>query len=102
MIKELTKEDFDSQVLKNNKKVLVDFYADWCGPCKMQSPILEEFARQGVDIDIVKVNIYTERGLATKYGIYSIPTLMLVKNGEILKTEPGFKNILALNEFIKD
>ena len=102
MIKELTNDNFDDQVLKNNKKVLVDFYADWCGPCKMQTPILEEFAEQEKDIDIVKVNIDNERDLATKYGIYSIPTLMLVKDGEILKTEPGFKNISALNEFIKD
>ena len=102
MIKELTNKDFDNEVLKSKKKVLVDFYADWCGPCKMQTPILKEFAEQGLDIDIVKINIDNERELATKYGIYSIPTLMLVKNGEILKTEPGFKNISALNEFIKD
>ena len=67
----------------NNEKVLVDFYADWCGPCKMQSPIVDAIADEHPEIKVGKINIDDEMDIAEKYGIVSIPTLLIFKNGEI-------------------
>lgn len=94
MIKYLEK-DFNKEV--ENKRILVDFYADWCGPCRMQSEVLNGFD----NIDILKVNIDKHEDIAKIYGIMSIPTLMLFENGKILKSHTGFMNIGDLEEFIK-
>ena len=81
---------FDSEVLKSNEPVVVDFWAEWCGPCKMIGPALEEIAGLlGDKVKIVKLNVDENPATAQKYGIMSIPTLMLFKNGEIASRQVG-------------
>ena len=82
--------------IKNNK-VLVDFYADWCGPCRMMGEILEGIS----SIDIIKVNVDKYPMIAQEYGVMSIPTLILFENGEIKKTNVGLLDVKSLEEFIK-
>ena len=93
--------NFQSEVLDAKKTVLVDFYATWCGPCRMISPILEQIASERDDIKIVKVNVDEEGELAAQYGIMSIPTLLVFKNGEVTQRSTGAKpkgQILAMLE----
>lgn len=99
MIKHYTKEDNFNEIIKN--KVLVDFYADWCGPCKMLAMEIEKVASE-IDIDIVKVNVDEEEDIARKYGVMSIPTLILFKNGQELKKTIGFMPKDKIKEFIED
>lgn len=86
----LEEKNFEEEVLKAEGKVLIDFYADWCGPCKMMSPIIDEIAEevQG-KVKVGKVNIDENPELAMKYGVMSIPTIMIFENGEALKTFVG-------------
>ena len=78
----LTKDNFEQEVLKSEKPVLVDFYADWCGPCQMLSPIVDEVAEERDDIKVGKINVDEQMELAQKYGVMTIPTLLVIKNGE--------------------
>lgn len=86
----LTESNFESEVLKSEKPVLVDFWASWCGPCKMLAPTIEQIANENDTIKVGKVNVDDEPDLAQKYGIVSIPTVILFKNGEAAKTSMGF------------
>ena len=79
---EVTSENFDDEVLKSDKKVLIDFYADWCQPCKILEPTIKEIASEKEEIKVVRINIDEETDLATRYEIMSIPTLVLIKDGE--------------------
>jgi thioredoxin 1 len=82
--------DFDREVLKSDKLVVVDFWAEWCGPCKMIAPLLDEIARELPDkVKIVKVNVETEPQIAQQYGIYNIPTLLFFKNGKVIEQVVG-------------
>ena len=81
--------EFDS-VLKENKSVFVDFYADWCGPCKMLAPIVEKLAGEFTDVTFIKVNVDDNPELARRFGIMSIPTLMAFKNGELAGQALGY------------
>ncbi len=83
----LTSENFDETI--NSGTVLVDFYADWCGPCKMQSPIVDEVASLSSDYKVGKVNVDDEDEIAMKFRISSIPTLLVFKNGEVVKKFVG-------------
>ena len=82
-------ENFETEVLGTEGTVLVDFYADWCGPCKMMSPIIDEIAEEMPGIKVGKVNVDESGELAMKYNVSSIPTIMVVKNGEVSKTFVG-------------
>jgi len=81
-IKHVAGSDFENQVLKSEKPTLVDFYADWCGPCKRIAVVLDEISQKNTNINIVKVDVDAEQDIASNYNISSIPTLMLFKGGE--------------------
>ena len=95
----ITKDNFASQVLNADRPVLVDFWASWCGPCRMVSPIIEEIAAERSDILVGKINVDEERELAAQFGVMSIPTLLVFKNGKIANQAVGAmpkSQILAL------
>ncbi|RHA80670.1 thioredoxin [Eubacterium ventriosum] len=85
----LTKENFESEVLKSDKKVLVDFWATWCGPCQMVSPIIEELGEELTDVKVCKVDVDKEPEISIQYNIMSIPTLIVFENGEIANKTIG-------------
>ena len=93
MVKELTKATFEQEVMLSEKPVLIDFWASWCGPCRMVSPIIDKLAEeyQG-KIKVLKVNVDTETQLASEFAIVSIPTVLLVKNGKIQEKSVGAKS----------
>lgn len=97
----ISEENFEQEVLKANKPVLIDFYADWCGPCKQMGPIVESVAEEVSDnINVFKVNVDEENNLAMQYGISSIPTLVFIKNGEVVRNLVGLRDKKELIEFI--
>ena len=81
--------NFEQEVLKSNIPVLVDFYADWCGPCKMLSPTVDEIASENDDVKVVKVNVDESQNTAIKYQVMSIPTLVVIKNGNEVNRSVG-------------
>ena len=85
----ITNNNFDEEVMKSDKPVLIDFWAPWCGPCKMLGPIISEIAQEHPEIKVCKVNVDEEMELAAKYHVASIPTLILMKDGAILETSVG-------------
>ena len=85
----ITKENFDSEVLKAEGTVLVDFWATWCGPCRMLSPIVDEVASERPDVKVGKINVDEQPELAQQFGIMSIPTLLVFKNGEKVQESVG-------------
>jgi len=86
----VTENDFEKEVVQADKLVIVDFWAEWCGPCKMIAPLLDEVARDLPDkVKIVKVNVDEEQQLAQKYGIYNIPTLLFFKGGNVIEQVVG-------------
>ena len=97
----VTSENFESEVLNSEKPVLVDFWASWCGPCRMLSPIVDEIAEEVQTIKIGKVNVDEQQDLAGKFGVMSIPTLILFKNGQPVNKPVGAKSKAALLDFIK-
>ena len=97
----VTRENFEEEVLKSEKPVLIDFYADWCGPCKMLSPIIEQIAKENDDINVVKINIDDERDLALDYDVMSIPTVVAIKDGKELDRIVGFVDKSEILKLIK-
>lgn len=87
----LNDNNFDLEVLKSNKTVLVDFYADWCGPCQMMSPIIREISEERTDIKVCRINVDENPGMAIKYKVASIPFFAVFKNGEIYKKTMGYQ-----------
>lgn len=88
------------ELLKNNTSVFVDFYAEWCGPCKMVAPLVEEISNEETSVKFVKVNVDDNPDIAQRYGIMSIPTLIVFKNGEIAGSALGFQPKEALQELV--
>ena len=101
MITNITKDKFENEVLKADKPVLVDFWAAWCGPCKMIAPAVEEVAKDHPEIKVCKLNIDDEPQLAMQYGVMSIPTLMVFKNGEVAQTAIGLRPKNEIEELLK-
>lgn len=103
MIKELTTENFNDEIKDN--LVLIDFYAVWCGPCKMMHPVLEKISEEYQNIKILKINVDDHEKITREYGVMSIPTLLLFKNGEMVEKNVGFmpkENIeLWLNRYLE-
>ena len=97
----VSSENFEEEVLKSDKKVLIDFYADWCGPCKMLSPIVEAVASENSSIKVVKVDIDENPTLAVKYGVSSIPTLIVIENGEVKNTSVGLISKSEVEALVK-
>ena len=101
LISALTQDNFEKEVLQSTTPVLVDFWAEWCGPCKMIAPLLDELADEyDGKIKIGKVNIDEQQALATKYGIRGIPTLMLFKDGQLAATKVGALSKAQLTAFL--
>ena len=89
MIASVNNKNFEKEVLNSEKTVLIDFYADWCGPCKMLSRVVEQFASENENIKVVKINVDDEQNLAIEYGVMSIPTLVVIKNGQEVNRSVG-------------
>ena len=97
----ITEENFEEEVIKSEKSVVLDFYADWCGPCKMQSPIIDKMAEERTDVKVCKINVDENQKLAEKYNIMSIPTLLIIKNREIAKQFVGLTPKEKIEEYLK-
>ena len=95
----VNKSNFNQEVLNSDKPVLMDFWAPWCGPCRMVVPLIEEIAAERSDIKVVKINVDEEQELAMQFGVMSIPTLVVMKNGKIVNQVTGARpkaQILAM------
>ncbi|MGI6181949.1 MAG: thioredoxin [Agathobaculum sp.] len=95
----ITNENFETEVLQADKPVLLDFWASWCGPCRMVSPIVDQIAEERTDIKVGKINVDEQGDLAQQFGVMSIPTLIVMKNGKVVNRAVGAMpkaNILAL------
>ena len=95
----VNKNNFNQEVLNSDKPVLMDFWAPWCGPCRMVVPLVEEIAKERSDIKVVKINVDEEQELAMQFGVMSIPTLVVMKNGKLVNQVTGARpkaQILAM------
>lgn len=98
-VRNITKENFESEVLKSEQVVLLDFFASWCGPCRMVSPIIDEIAEENEHIRVGKVDVDAQPELASKFQVFSIPTLVVMKDGKVISQSAGAKSkaqILAM------
>lgn len=97
----ITKENFEKEVINSDKTVLVDFWAEWCGPCRMVGPTLEEVSNELSTAKIGKVNVDEQPELAVKFNVMSIPTLIVFKDGKVVSTSVGVKSKQAIIEMLK-
>lgn len=95
------KEEFERDIKTSDKTVLIDFYADWCGPCKMIAPIIEEISNENPDILVCKVNVDTARELAIEFRIESIPTIFILKGGKVVNKAIGWRSKEQILEMLK-
>lgn len=101
MIIEVNSENFENEVLKSEKTVLIDFYAEWCGPCQMLSPIVEQVANENDNIKVVKINVDNAQDIAMDYGVMSIPTLVVIKDGKEANRVVGLVSKNEIERIIK-
>ncbi|MCR5653091.1 MAG: thioredoxin [Ruminococcus sp.] len=101
MTKEITTQEFNEKVINSSKPALVDFWASWCGPCRMLSPLVDSVSEQYSEVDFYKVNVDEESELAREYGIMSIPSLILFKDGEVLDESVGVLSEAQLKAFVE-
>lgn len=99
-VEKVTRDSFEKSVLKSDKPVLVDFYADWCGPCKMLSPVVEQIAEESDAYRVCKVNVDEAMDIAAEYGVVSIPTLVVFKNGEASARTVGVQSKQAILQML--
>ena len=100
-VMKVTSSNFEEEVLNSDKTVLIDFYADWCGPCKMFSPIIESVAEENEDIKVVKIDVDNAQDLAIKYQVMSIPTIVVIKNGKEVNRNVGVVSKSQIVEMVK-
>ena len=101
MALEINMNNFKEEVLKAKETVLADFWAPWCGPCRMQGPVLEKFAEANPDVKVVKINVDGNQELAMQFKIMSIPSMIVFKNGEAVNCAVGLQSKAALEELVK-
>ena len=99
-ITEITKANFDAEVVNSDKPVLVDFWAEWCGPCRMLAPTVDAIASERKDIKVGKINVDVEQELCVSFGIDSIPTLIILKKGEVCGKLIGYNSKTIVESFI--
>lgn len=97
----LNNNNFDEEVIQSDKKVLIDFYADWCGPCRMISPVIEEIAEEYPEYKICKVNVDEQQELAQKFQVMSIPAIFVLENGKIVNQSLGAKPKAQILDLLK-
>ena len=98
----VNKNNFNQEVLNSDKPVLMDFWAPWCGPCRMVVPLVEEIAEERSDIKVVKINVDEEQELAMQFGVMSIPTLVVMKNGKVVNQATGARLRLRFSPCCKE
>lgn len=101
MLKKIEKEDFEKEVLKNSKMVVVDFFATWCGPCQLLMPVLEEISKERDDFDIIEIDVDKAQDLAMQYDIEAVPTMIIFKNGTAIDRIGGYYAKDELEEELK-
>ena len=97
----ITKDNFENEVLNCEKTVLLDFYADWCGPCRMVSPIVDAISEEHPEYKVGKVNVDEENQLATTFGVMSSPSLFVIKNGEVVNQAVGARTKAQILDMLK-